>query len=397
MSRRLVVTGAVGIVVIAALTIGAVWMGSYGGSEYNPARLDELGFNGIVKVTVGDKLTDKGFLDTPEWEAIVDAIVFDRGPFAEVGVDQMVSQPLPEVAASFALAVDADLKIVSGSTYFVLMGRARFDDQVEQAKWPWRAKVVLESSSQPVAGTDPALVRDLKTITLPEETTIVALEAFAREYAATADERARTGVESAGPRLAMLRSADAAAVEDPADAVAAFLARPVDERQLPEFGDDAPSGLASALAFDEWASWRVIVLYDSARASSSQWVALMIDSVGIVGPAELPKDQTVTEVNALGPAEGGVSAVMLWPQGVPRMAEPLDLRADGVDPVMISVNAFGVDAGGRSTLDAGGAILVDLRGGYVGVKVLDREQAKEAVLAETADDTTSGSEIQEQP
>ncbi len=385
----------VGVVLTAAILVGG-WLllvRLYTTSDATQvARLDNLPFNGILQVRVdGEGSGSPVFDGDREWMVQVVEVVYDRGPYASVAAGgATVTQPLPGPGDRVRVSVPADLALDAGEDYYMLVVRARFDDPVEQAAWPWQASVVLDRSGAPVPGTTPELAADLEAITLPGETPLDALRAFAVEQARALDARVAEGVEVAGERLALLHP-----VTPTGDPVADFMARAPEERQLPGMLVDAPPGLDTALGIDRWAPWRIIVRYDQAAATEHQWIGVFVDGAGFLGPTELAPDQEITEIDGFGPADATLGSLMLWGRGTP--AEILPAGASVPDAVRarhVPVTPVEVSGDLRDILDQGGAVLVDLRDGRFDLGVLTNDEARKLVVS-LVPAVSSGSESKE--
>ena len=328
-------------------------------------RLSSIPFNGIVAVEVIDGPEDGLFAaaNEVEWQVRVVDHLYDRGAYASVSAGRaMVDQPLPTVDSSVVVSIPKVYELDLGATYILVVSRARAEPGSPQANWPWQSRLVLDQDGALHNSVPDSVAKDVAALRLDGESDLDVALALFSERADTLDASVLGDVdEIPGERLAVLAGAD---IEQSRRVPEGYESLSPQERQLPGELADAVPGAKEALGIDEWASWRVIITYDDA-AAADQWFALLVDEYGFIGPIELSKDQNVTELHAFGPGQGTVSALMLWPFGVPSFAVPDGAGAvQLVDHRLVPIDdALNFGAQERSVLDDGGAVHVSLEDG----------------------------------
>ncbi|MDX1659064.1 MAG: hypothetical protein R3343_09620 [Nitriliruptorales bacterium] len=357
-TAAILVAGA--LVVTAAIAGAARLIDSRTIVDEAPLHLETLSVDAVIVGDLEAPMPDTKFKSNTRYALEVVALPFARSTHYYLGSGAVERTDIPKVGDRVEVSFPPELELQTKTQYAVAIGRPYFEDDAQQQEWPWQAKYVLNLQQDDfVPGTPDSLREDLQLIAEAGETPLQTIVAYQRERAPRVSADGEPIDEpSYGDREARLMAARRASTVDHEHATDA----PPERRQLPQQLADAPPGLAAEFGLSELAPWEVAVAYDAVAVGKWSWVALYIEGAGFIGPYLLAPDQAVTSLDGYGPPTGAIE-LMLWPAGhTPAEIMPDDPEAVAAERLRLS-RLDSIGASERARLDAGGAIVVDLRGG----------------------------------
>ncbi len=352
------------------LLVAAIGLASCTNHGESGGRREVVGTSvmGIVVVDEAVELSNR-IGDEQEWQAVVDSVVYERGAYTIDAEREVRHFPVPTVGELLRVYVDSGVALRAGDIVALRVAPPGDSDEWPEA-FRWRAEVVLDSTGD---GLAPGVLGDyeeiLRDASLPGESLLDVLVAVATEgrdwaieaestaaevgrsgsFASEADRRraevdAKASVPK-GPRYEMMEAAftERHTHDRPNEGDLFVAAAPVD-RQLPfstQFIQSWPPSVRAEVGADEWVQWKFLVQADEATFDGFDWVGVMFDDVGFIGPTLLAGDPI--PLSGLGPVQGSLRLV-LWEGDVPIRTIPPDAGGGRIEERTTGDEAFEVDA-----------------------------------------------------
>lgn len=394
--RRKLVTVAVALVAVClggALAFNAIRR-AHTITDVGQMALTEFNLTAIVH---GVPLEGAEFdEDSNLWSVRVDKLLWDRGEYPTHSGSDPVPPPVPGAVVDVRV-LWAD--VTPGELYtFALSPQANPDELGREAEvLVWRAHLVLDQTGDPAPGTPEQMAGGFAAMRQVGESGDSVLLGYAIERDADLRSRFDTGRALSGPRLQAL--AEHYSTPDGARERIEYLAsQPAVARQLPT--DSLDLDAVNRVGIDpygisDWSAWHVLVLYDDqAIDEATEYVGLLLDGYGILGPVGVDPRVSFLELEGFGPPAASLSAIR-W-RGFPAeavlesersaydQANPdAPLAAAEVSPIPARKGADASSSLAAHGGESGVYVVINLRSGQEDTRVVSAKELLAQIEVET--------------
>lgn len=355
-----------GVVALLSVAVVSSIVNRYQQWDEDPVSLANMTITAVVEVTIVDgPAKDEVFPTSELWTGTIAEVLWDRGTFTLVS-GREANLGLPAAGEKIEISIPPHYKIGIGETYALGITRVYEDNPDDQAIWPWQYRVGLDKATGygPIDGTPPEIAAELEVITFDGETKRDALVAVSAEMAGSLEARIAEAPQPETARLSVISEDRIAQNEQ--ELADWYIGLTPEQRQLPQTSEDIPESALGAVGADSWESWKIVVLYDEKSAEGMASVGIRFDGVGFLGPYEMSSDETVIQIDGLGPVDVAGEFIW-WPEGIPQeivYKQEALTTSEKTRLVDASAKELAPAADSKGTpLIGGGIWLVDLRSG----------------------------------